>query len=437
MENKNPEDYPRDPNYRPEFTDNPENQWIPRNDLFSQSSQNPQTPFGNPDHIPHSASPGVADTGAAYGAPPAGPGGTPHGYGQPTPGYGQPTPGYGQGAPGYGAAPMYPGMAVDMRPGIIPLRPLRFAEFFDGGFRAIRFNVPAMLGSAAIISGILLIINIISSLPFPVAGLTEALSNADSRGPSDSEIIFGILASVIPYFFTVVGTILLPGILITAVIDAVRGRRSTLKEVWTVAQGRIFGLIGFTLLLSIAMAIVVAALVIPVVFLIGWILGGTFGSSDVTASSVLLAFGLVAVVVLASALVLFAVNIYTLAAPAIIVVERAGIFAAIRRSFQLTRRLFWRNTGVNVVSYMLVGTMGSVIAGILIAILSVLAASAGFFETDAQITQTMTIVGAVVQALVQVIFTPFTAAITTLLYVDMRMRKEGLDLALQQEAMGQ
>lgn len=427
MAHENEPALPHDPHSPREERDN---QWVMHSPEADPATPGPFQPAGPYQQPGNSASPYLQP---GYGQPAPQPG-----YGQPAapyqqPGYGQPATPYPQ--PGYGPTPM--GMAVDLRPGIIPLRPLRFAEFFDGGFRAIRFNAPTMLGGAAIVTGILLVLNLISSLAFPATGLTEALSNADSSGPTDSEVVVGLLASVVPYFFTLVGTVLLTGILITTVIDAVRGRRSTLKEVWAIVEGRLLGLIGFTLLLTLAMVLAVAILLIPVMLLIGGIVGTVVNSAPPTATTVMLTVGLVIVVIIAAIVLILSVTIYTLAAPAILVVERAGVFAAISRSIKLTRKLFWRNTGVTMIAYMLVATMGSVIAGIVFALLFALASSAGFFETEAQIIQAMTIVGIFVQAILQVIFTPFTAAITALLYVDMRMRKEGLDLALQQEAMGQ
>ncbi len=40
------------------------------------------------------------------------------------------------------------------KPGAIPLRPLNLGDIYDGGFRIIRFNPKATVGSAVLVAGV-------------------------------------------------------------------------------------------------------------------------------------------------------------------------------------------------------------------------------------------------------------------------------------------
>lgn len=98
----------------------------------------------------------------------------------------------------------------------------------------------------------------------------------------------------------------------------------------------------------------------------------------------------------------------------VVVLEGSGPVDALRRSFDLTRGHFWRLLGAALV----IGIVAVVVATVLQ--LPFLFAS-GMGED--------VVVATIGAALVQVLVAPFSALAVVLLYVDLRVRSEGLDLA--------
>jgi hypothetical protein len=111
----------------------------------------------------------------------------------------------------------------------------------------------------------------------------------------------------------------------------------------------------------------------------------------------------------------------------VMLVERVGGFAALKRSFDLTRGRWWATTGRLLVAYILVTVISTVATAIFLVPSNLLvddtSTGALLFEHAANFV-------------VSLITTPFIAAVTTLVYFDLRVRKEGFDLALLAERMG-
>lgn len=106
------------------------------------------------------------------------------------------------------------------------------------------------------------------------------------------------------------------------------------------------------------------------------------------------------------------------AVPAIIV-ERLGAAAALKRSFELVKGYFWKVLGTLVVTNILIGIVAGVISAIITGLLGALGGGNRGFDFVWQ-----AIAGTVAAA----ITTPVSAAVAVLLYMDLRIRKEGFDL---------
>jgi hypothetical protein len=105
-------------------------------------------------------------------------------------------------------------------------------------------------------------------------------------------------------------------------------------------------------------------------------------------------------------------------APAAIVLEKLGGWAGIRRSFQLSNGSSWRIFGIRVLL-----TLIQAIAGYAI-LLPVTALSSGTsLGTQEAVSQ-------VAQAVVAVFIAPITLVTLTLLYYDLRIRREGFDIEM-------
>jgi len=353
------------------------------------------------------------------GYPPYGQPGYPP-YGQP--GYGQP--GYGQ--PGYGRPG---GWADSPAPGGIPLRPLGLGDMLNGAVTSARRNPAATFGLAAIvmtISGVLsAVFQAVARSPLAQLQRTEhALNNGQAPSQQQLDTLGSALATLIPAAAIIImlGLLLtsaLTGMLSAVIGRGVLGRRVGLGEAWR--AGRVGAVIVTTLLLlligvcvplPVVVVVVVLALLhmTPVAALIG-VLGGI--------ASVV--FGLLLIVRLSVTL------------PAV-VLEGISPASAVKRSFELTRGSYWRLFGIELVTWFIV-IVASYVLAIPFAIVSALTGGgAGLFSTSPSVSVAGLIITAIGGIVANTVTAPIIAGVVVLLYTDLRMRREGLDLALRTAA---
>jgi hypothetical protein len=333
------------------------------------------------------ASPSEEPSGTPYGGtPPAGDGAPPT-YGAPP-------------APGAGYAP-YASGSFAPRPGVVPLRPLALGELLDGAVKIIRRYPRPTLGLSAVIALVVTVVN----LPLVLLLTDSNRSGATSSTASDAvdqalaDNVARIPGGVISYLAGLV----LSGAIVLVVARAVLGQPVTTKDVWTALRPRLAGLLGLSLLTGLVCALPFALSVV-LLLLIGPV------------GVLLVVLGVVASVYLFTRLAL---------APAALVLEKTGVVVAMKRSAVLVRGSWWRVFGILV----LTSIISTVVAGIIAAPVGILAA----VLSDADST-TFLVVAEVFGGLASVIVSPFTAGVHALLYVDRRMRAEGLDVALQASA---
>jgi hypothetical protein len=358
---------------------------------------------------PGSAPPGSSQGGyhPAYGQPgyPPAPGyGEPYGqtgYGQP--GYGQP--GYGQpyGQTGYGQPYGPPGYSQGYpAPGGIPLRPLDLGDIYSGAVTSARRNPVATFGLAAIL--------------VTISGVLSALVRIAAQPHNDGWLeLFAFLVSLLAQFT-------LTGMLTTVIGHGVLGRKIGLGEAWSTA--RIGSVIGAALLLLlIGIGIFVPVIVIVIALAVAH------------ADGLAVAVGILGGIGTLVAYIFIGVRL-CVTMPSV-VLERLGPGAAIGRSWLLTRGSFWRLFGIKLLTYII----------IIIAIFIIefpfglagggLAVYGGITpEKIAAVSTAVIILSALGGIVASTIMYPMKCGVTVLLYMDLRMRREGLDLALQNAAQG-
>jgi hypothetical protein len=111
--------------------------------------------------------------------------------------------------------------------------------------------------------------------------------------------------------------------------------------------------------------------------------------------------------------------------PALLIEGRRGR-AALGRSFQLVRGRWWRTFGIIIVGFILAGVVSSLVQGVFLA--GILVGS----DNDALVLLFSALAGVVGLT----ITTPFQAALLTVVYFDLRVRKEGFDLELLASEIG-
>jgi hypothetical protein len=316
-------------------------------------------------------------------------------------------------------------MSAELRPGVVPLRPLGLGEVLDGTITTIRRHWRVALGlSALLVSAQELIQLVLQAL----TGVASASFNPLGRGGGtvDSTAALSLegrslaVSAVSGLVGAIIGAVL-TGMLAVVVAEAVLGRSVTFGEVWSRVRPQLLRLVGGSLLAGILpwLGVLVAAAVGLLVALANPTAGVVLGA--VLAVLLLIVPGVPLWVLL------------SLTAPAL-VLERLGPIAALKRSWRLVQPDFWRIFGIRLLS-VLIATIVSGIISAPIALLGLLAVfGAGGGATTGGAPLLFLVIVAIGGVIGGTITQPFLAGVLALLYVDRRMRGEGLDIVLQQAA---
>lgn len=353
---------------------------------------------------PGSPAPGAATPG--YPAP---------GYqGYPPPPPSWQSPGYAPGYPGYGGPANRPpyGPPV-LKPGVVPLRPLTLSDIFNGAVAYIRANPKATLGLTTIVVVASQVIALLLSL-WPFAFTGQFAESLDGDTASTEVLVSWMASSLATVITTALSTTLLSGLLTVVIGRAVFGAGITIGEAWRRLRPRLWTLIGFTVLKTLALIVWFGLVLLLIVVTVAVVDGP-------------LAFLIVAPLVLAAVLAAIWASVMLTFAPAAIVLERRDILTAVKRSFALIKGDFWRVFGI----WLLAAVVAQFIAGAVSIPFSIggqVVLTASATTTAAMISMVLFSVGGAVG---QIITGPFSAGVTVLQYTDRRIRAEAFDLVLQ------
>jgi hypothetical protein len=117
---------------------------------------------------------------------------------------------------------------------------------------------------------------------------------------------------------------------------------------------------------------------------------------------------------------------FFVAVPALLV-EGIRPFRALRRSRELVRGRWWGTFGVAIIGYLLVAVVGLALTGLVLGVA---------FASPSQNTLTGFVLTVLATTLSAMLTTPAAAAFATVLYIDLRVRKEGFDLLLLARRLG-
>lgn len=319
-----------------------------------------------------------------------------------------PADGYGQYGPPTGFTSRISALGARASAGIVPLRPLTFAEIYDGAFRAIRGNPGVMLGISAVVYGVLAGLYVLLSGP-----LTSVVRAGGSVGGPH---VSSALAAVGTMALGGIGAIMLAGPAICSVSESVVGRQIGISEVWRRTRRHLLRLVGAALLTAI-----VGGVGLGTVLLAVGLLGATSGAFE---GSLVLTFLVLPFVALGLIVAVSWLAVRFLLAAPVIVLEGAGVLTGMKRSWKLTRGYFWRTFGLVVLTVVLLWTVLGFTAVPVAAVVSFLAA---------ELTWLAPILTALALSVALAAATPFCSSIIALVYIDIRMRTEGLDVMLAQQ----
>ncbi|KQR49869.1 hypothetical protein ASF87_12585 [Microbacterium sp. Leaf161] len=315
--------------------------------------------------------------------------------------------------------------------GIIPLHPLTFGMLLSKSFVALRHNPKVLFGFGVVIQ---LAVVVLSATVMGFVFVTtftrlESLSpsSADFEAVFAGTIAMNIVAGIAVGLASVAFTALMQGVVAAEVGFAAIGVKASLKTLWRKMIPSFWRLAAFA---SLSVIFVFGVIVILFVIIAGFVASGLGGSIEAIGGIVIL------IVVLLLAIVPLMVWLTTklLLVPSILVLERAKFRDALVRSWRLTRGRFWIAWGVT----FLIGAIMGVAMQLVNLPVSLVSSMLGSTIAPTGSADTAAIMGFVFALLAPQILLLVLQAITlvvqstagTLVYLDSRMRYEGLDQAL-------
>lgn len=352
---------------------------------------------------------------------------------QPPPGRWQP-PGGGPGVPAPGGPGPHGGWGAGWtpavtaaKPGVIPLRPLGVGEILDGAVSTMRAHWRTVLSIALAVAVVTqVLITTATGLWFQDASGLEDLE--DERNPSLDETLDAIggtlSTSGVAALIGVLGTVVATALLTVVAGRAVLGRTVTTSEAWSTARPQLPRLCGLLLLLPLIVLGAVLAGVVPGVLL-------ALAGAESGGATLILVGGFAGLGVAIWLWIRF-----SLAAPALML-EKAPVTTAMRRSAKLVRGAWWRVFGVQLLALVIVLVVEAIIE---IPTSMVAMAFGGDSATDwlsgddTSVSWPFLVVIGIGGVLSTTLTLPVTAGVTALLYMDQRIRREALDLELARAA---
>ncbi|MCB9412970.1 MAG: glycerophosphoryl diester phosphodiesterase membrane domain-containing protein [Actinobacteria bacterium] len=299
------------------------------------------------------------------------------------------------------------------KPGVIPLRPLGVGEIMAGAIDYVRREPRTVIAVAAMVGVVAAFVQLIL-----VATTSSELAAIPTEDPSQLEpeqlvgavvtvVTVAVVTSAVAGVLQIFGT----GMLTHVMGRAVVGRSTSIAEAWELVRPQLLRLIGATILVGLAVALVVIVPLAPGVAVLS---GGML-----ELGGVLLFFGAIAAVVL-GLWVTFGLILTT----PVVALEDSNPIVAMKRSWRLVKGAFWRTLGIVLLGSIVAQAVGSIAASPF----TLLGGAGG------EIT-TWSVFGLAIAGMITTLVAlPFVAGVTALVYIDRRIRTENLAPVLQAAA---
>lgn len=253
----------------------------------------------------------------------------------------------------------------------MPLRPMRVGELLDAAIKLYRFRWKTFMG-------------IVAFVMVPYTFLESYFSYVMVGSIASREVLTtrqAVTGAIVAASLALVGFLFVQPFLTAATaraaVETYQGHQPTVKSTYRFALSRTHSILLVLFLTALAVLGGFILLIVPgIIFMIRF----TF-------------------------------------APTVVVVEGLRGRAAMKRSWRLSREFFWKVLGVT----LLAGLLSSLVAGVVAIPLTMVAFAVGAEAWP---------VSALGSSMGSIVAQPFTSIVGVLLYFDLRIRKEGLDLAV-------
>jgi hypothetical protein len=258
--------------------------------------------------------------------------------------------------------------------------------------------------------------------------ISLAGSDSDASAIFAGSTVIFLLLSIIPFSLSIAASAIMQGIISLEVARGSIGERLTARGLWRLARGRIAPLIGWSFIIVAALIVVCVAFFVVYLLVIALAVAADNQGAAVV---ITILFGVVFFVGFAVLSVWLGIKLVLV--PSVLVLERKSLGAALRRSWSLTRGYFWRTFGTLLLINVIINTASQIISFpiffIFQLVVVVLLPNGG---TDSLTTYfgILFLVSGLVSVVIGAVGLVAQSSATALIYLDVRMRKEGLDLEL-------
>ncbi len=329
--------------------------------------------------------------------------------------------------------PRRPAVLDAARTALIPLRPLTIGEILDGGFLIVRRNIRLMIGLPLVVAG--------GTAAYVLAGvgLWVLLGNTTSRSAQIVLIVLmGLLGLLVLQQFLVWLTAILSRVSLQTVLGEGFAPATT-KATWRASLPMFWPVLGLSLLQGVAVSVVQTALTLLYYAVgIGALLAGVQDEN-------LAAIGLVVLTVGTYAVAVVLYGFLSLTVPAL-ATESKNAPGWIGKPAKPTNPVTAFERSVRLIGRRNVVRVGLIYGGLVLVCLAVVTLVCGGLlvmialyahsvnaDVAAVLSAGWTIFGVIAFSVLVAMsaLLAYVAAVQTLVYLDLRMRREGLDLAMR------
>lgn len=314
------------------------------------------------------------------------------------------------------------------KPGLIPLHPLTFGALIGKPFAALRHNPKVLFGFAIVVQLVVAVIAAVI-MGFVVFATFTRMESISPGSPDYYPVLWGsigitMVTALAVGLVSIAFTAIMQGVVAADIGYAALGEKPTLGRLWTLMRPAFWRLVGWSVLQMVAGLLVIV--VVGGIIAIG-VASGVGGSFEVVGIAVIL--GILVVLALIPLSVWLSTKLVLV--PSVLVLEHATLRTGIVRSWRLTRGRFWNTFGVILLVSLIMNTAVAVVSMPLSLIASLFGSViAPTGPNDASGVAVYLLTAIAPQLLVyvlQAVAVVVQCAAGVFIYLDSRMRYEGLD----------
>jgi membrane-anchored glycerophosphoryl diester phosphodiesterase (GDPDase) len=323
------------------------------------------------------------------------------------------------------------GWTPAIKQGLVPLHPLQFGALLGKPFAALRHNPKVLFGFAIVIQLIVAVVTLVVVGGVAIASFLR-LESLSPSNPSFLPVMWGTIAinalTVLAMgFISVAFTAIMQGVVAADIGYAALGEKAKLKKLWQRMKPAFWRLVGWSVVQMLAA--IVLMIVVGGIIALG-VMAGVGGSGEGVAVTVVIGI----LVVLAAIPLWVWLSTKLLLVPSVLVLEQASLREALVRSWRLTRGRFWNTFAVILLIGIIMNAAVSVVSvplSMLSSLFVPVISPTGMNDTSAIVLMIIgTIVPQLLVYVLQAVAIVVQCAAAAFIYLDCRMRYEGLDHSL-------